>query len=133
MNRKIQREYAMNSIFQMELRKEYEFKAIENYIDEVIINEKEREYVKDIVKLFLEHKDSVDELIEKYLIDWKITRLPKVTLSILRLATTEILYFKDIPNVVSINEAIDLSKKFEDEESSKFINGVLGNLVNDLK
>jgi len=133
MNRKIQREYAMNSIFQMELRKEYEFKAIENYIDEVIINEKEREYVKDIVKLFLEHKDSVDELIEKYLIDWKITRLPKVTLSILRLATTEILYFKDIPNVVSINEAIELSKKFEDEESSKFINGVLGNLVNDLK
>ncbi len=72
---------------------------------------------------------TIDYNIEKHLKEWKINRLPKVTLSILRLAMGEIDYMEDIPNSVAINEAVELAKKYGGEDDAPYVNGVLGAYV----
>ncbi|BEP28994.1 transcription antitermination factor NusB [Helicovermis profundi] len=129
MSRKLAREYAMNSLFQMEIKNEFEYELIEKYINNVTNQNKEKLYIKNVVNFFLINKVDIDKTITENLKDWDIERLPKVDLSILRLAITELFYADDIPNKVAINEAIELSKKFGDEESSNFVNGVLGSII----
>ena len=80
-----------------------------------------------------EHKNELDERISAYLKKgWKLSRISKVSLAILRLAVYEILYMDDIPVSVSINEAVELSKKFSVQDDTSFINGVLGSIVKEL-
>lgn len=74
------------------------------------------------------HEAAIDEMIEKYIRGWKIGRLSKVALSALRLSVYEILFEEEIPNSVSINEAVELAKKYGGAEDAPFINGVLGSL-----
>ena len=74
------------------------------------------------------HEAVIDEMIEKYIRGWKIGRLSKVALSTLRLSVYEILFEEEIPNSVSINEAVELAKKYGGAEDAPFINGVLGSL-----
>ena len=74
-------------------------------------------------------KISIDEHIQNNIEGWDIHRLARVDLSILRIAIYELLYRDDIPVQVSINEAIEISKKYSTEDSSKFINGILGGFV----
>ncbi len=76
-----------------------------------------------------ENKDAIDELINTFTKGWKTARMPKVDLAILRLAVGEILYQEALPPQVSINEAVNIAKKYSTEESGKFINGVLGAIV----
>lgn len=75
-----------------------------------------------------EHTPEIDALIRELAINWSIERMPKVDLSILRIAIYEMLYRKDIPESVSINEAVELAKRFGGERSSAYINGMLGTL-----
>ena len=72
-------------------------------------------------------KKEIDELADKYLVDWKIERLNKVDKAILSIGIYE-LVFTDIPSIVAINEAVELSKKYSDEAVTKMINGVLDNI-----
>ncbi len=78
-----------------------------------------------IVKKFIESKDKIDEMIKKHSKGWDVDRLMKIDRDILRISITELLYFEDIPASVSINEAVELAKKYGSEESSCFINGIL--------
>ncbi|MDY6952796.1 MAG: transcription antitermination factor NusB, partial [Thermodesulfobacteriota bacterium] len=73
-------------------------------------------------------QDEIDRLIERYSDNWKITRMSGVDRNLLRLAVYELLYCEDIPPRVSINEAIDIGKKFGTEHSSAFINGILDSI-----
>jgi transcription antitermination factor NusB len=86
-------------------------------------------YLKEVFDSFLLNRDNIDDIIQKSSTSWDIKRIAKVDLSILRVAITEILYLSDIPDKVSINEAIDLAKKYGDENSYKFVNGLLGKIV----
>ena len=88
-------------------------------------------YMKNLINKFFENKENVDGLINKYAKNWTVDRLAKVDLSIIRLAITEILYSDDVPTKVSINEAIELSKRYCDEKSPSFINGILGSVVSE--
>ena len=72
--------------------------------------------------------EDIDSTIEKYLNNWELDRLSKITLSILRLCTCELLYFDDIPKSVSMNEYIEISKKYDEEKSSSFVNGIINNI-----
>ncbi|MVB12986.1 Transcription antitermination protein NusB [Caprobacter fermentans] len=75
------------------------------------------------------NESTLDETIESFTRGWKVSRLSKVSLSILRLAVYEMLYEKDIPISVSINEAVELAKKYGTAEDAPFVNGVLGSLA----
>ena len=76
-----------------------------------------------------EHQRELDELISRFSLKWSKNRLSRVALSLLRLASYEMLYEKDIPVSVSINEAVELAKKYGGDDDSAFINGVLGGLA----
>lgn len=87
------------------------------------------EFAENIVKAVFDNIETIDEKISLYLRSWTLDRIPKVDLAVLRLAAGEILYIDDIPDKVSANEAVELTKKYSGEERAKFINGVLGNLI----
>lgn len=82
-----------------------------------------------LFKQTYEKLSEIDAVIEKYAIGWKIDRLSKVTLSVLRLAICEILFVDSIPQGVSANEAVELAKKYATADDAAFINGVLGSFI----
>lgn len=91
------------------------------------------DYVKTVFFGSDENKAEIDAAIERHLMGWKKSRISPVSMAILRLAAYEMLYLSDIPKKVSINEAIELAKKFDDEKSYSFVNGVLNALAADNK
>ena len=92
-------------------------------------NVKACDFARRLVGGVLLHKADIDLLIESATDHWKLTRMPRVDLNILRLATYELLFCPDIPHNVSIDEAIEVSKRFGSEDSATFINGVLDHVA----
>ena len=131
MSRKLSREFAMKLIFQMEFQKEDRdeqfMAALED--SETKLSDKDSAYVKDIVFGVYQNVDEIDEVIEQNSKGWKLQRISRVDLSILRLCIYEIKFRDDIPLSVSINEAVELAKKYGAEDSSAFINGILSNVT----
>ena len=132
MNRTAIRESAFKLIYSLEIQKQDNLKEqIDLYFEsENIENKDAREYIEDAVLGIEEHKEEILGLIEKNLkSDWKIDRISKIDLSILKLAIYEIQY-KDIPFKVVINEAVELAKKYGEDSSKNFVNGILASIVN---
>lgn len=100
--------------------------------DEIILNAEEGRELKiapfayQLAKNTIEKIEVLDEYVEQFSTKWKKNRLSRVSLSVLRLALYEMLYEESIPESVSINEAVELAKKFGGEEDSAFVNGLLG-------
>ncbi len=92
-------------------------------------NEKYAEYIKSIVCGVADHAPELDDFIATYAKGWSFDRIPLVAAAIMRVAMYEVLYRKDIPNSVAINEAVEIAKKYETPETVKFINGILGTFV----
>lgn len=92
-------------------------------------NEKQSKYIRRLVSGVSEHAAELDSYIAKYAKGWNFDRIPLVASAIMRVAMYEILYMPDIPNGVSINEAVEIAKKYETSETVKFINGILGTFV----
>lgn len=129
MGRKQAREGAMRLLFQMESNNDYTDEALELYLGNFEYDEGEIQYIKDSMKTIRDNLEEIDRNIISHLEGWSIYRLAKVDLAVLRVAIYEILYRKDIPIEVSINEAIEIVKKYSAEDSFKFVNGVLGGFV----
>ena len=110
----------------------YEGTNLEYDVDDMIKEqlEVENEFVFDCVHGVLNHRDELTTLSNKYLKDWKLNRLSKVDQAILLLGIYELNY-TDTPSIVSINEAIELSKKYSDESVTKMINGVLDKIYHE--
>lgn len=131
MNRTEIREQAFKLIYSLEIqKKEEKEEAIELYIESNNITDKNAiEYIRDAVFGIEKNKKVIIENIEKNLkADWKIDRISKIDLSILKLAIYEIKY-KDIPFKVVINEAVELAKKYGEDNSKNFVNGILASVV----
>ncbi len=94
---------------------------------------KENKYIKSVFFGVCDKKSELDEVIFKHAVGWKPERLQKVSASILRLALYEMLYMEDIPANVSINEALELAKKFDDDNARPFINGVLNAVMKSIE
>jgi len=92
-------------------------------------NKKQEAYIRSVVTGVYDHFAELDSYISKYAIGWSFHRIPRVAAAIMRVAMYEILYRSDIPNSAAINDAVELSKSYEDEELTKFINGILGSFV----
>ena len=86
------------------------------------------QYLKQVCFGVEEKKDELDALIEQNAVGWRLARIGKVDLSILRLALYEMRYREDVPGSVAINEAVELSKKYSEKKSRQFINGILGSV-----
>jgi len=84
-----------------------------------------KDFANLLIKGAIENLDKIDSQISKFAENWEISRMAVVDRNILRLASYELLFLKDIPSKVSINEAVELAKKYSGEESSKFVNGIL--------
>lgn len=97
--------------------------VVRSNLDEV------KDYAVKIVKTFIDNKDKTDAQIKKHSRGWDIERLVKIDRNILRIAITEILFFEDVDVKISANEAVELAKKYSCNESSKFINGILGQVI----
>ena len=117
----------MELLFGMTLSKNTLEETIETFIEDYEMNLKtiDLEYIKGILAKVEENITVIDQKIEEALTNWKIDRVSKVNISILRLAIAEMLYVEDVPEKVAINEAIELTKKYSDEKSVSFVNGVL--------
>lgn len=125
MNRYKAREQAFIIIFQKLFTKDLSTSELFDFGVSVGIFE-EDEFSENIIKLIDTNQEEIDGLIEISSIGWTIGRLPKVSLAVLRLAVCEMLYIDDIPTGVSINEAVELAKKYATPEDASYINGVLG-------
>jgi len=86
-------------------------------------------YIRKLVAGIDQHGYELDQYIEKYAVGWKFARIPLVAAAIMRLAMYEILYMPEIPDGAAINEAVELTKKYESDEVVRFVNGVLGTFV----
>ncbi|MGI5998358.1 MAG: transcription antitermination factor NusB [Lutispora sp.] len=97
------------------------------------ISRKHKEFLNKIVRGTLENIESIDKVIKSSLKSWSMERIAKVDLTILRMAIYELLYAKDVPASVVINEAVELGKVFGNDDSGSFINGVLGRVVREME
>lgn len=103
-----------------------------DYSVEEVIKENDKEgntFVRDIVFGVIEKEKIIDELINKYLVNWNIERLGNIDKAIFRMSAYELL-FTNTPHIVSINEGIELSKKFSDEKVTSMLNAVLDEILN---
>lgn len=132
MGRKAAREGAMRLLFQMEVNEDYSDEAKSLFLENFEYDEMETKYIDEAHISIMKNIETIDKYIEENLEGWSIYRLAKVDLAVLRIAIYEILFRKDIPIEVSINEAIEIVKKYSNYDSFKFINGVLGGFVRGL-
>ncbi|MBR5528400.1 MAG: transcription antitermination factor NusB [Clostridia bacterium] len=89
-------------------------------------------YISEVYFGVAEKVDELDEIIKNCSLKWKLERISRVSMSILRIAVYELLYMSDIPNEVSINEAVEMAKKYDSDDSYTFVNGVLGAVVTNI-
>ena len=122
------RENLMKMIYQMGVQEDFSAEEYEKFTA-LQADSQITEYFVNGYRAAASNLKEIDELIDRYSVRWKTSRLPKVDLAILRLALAEICYLTDIPVSVTINEAVELAKKYSTEKSSKFINGVLGTIL----
>lgn len=128
MTRKEERELAFTLIFEKIFNDELTIEEIFNNAVEARLIE-ENTFAFSLAQLTYEHCEEIDAIINENSVGWRVSRLPKVSLAIMRLALCEILYVPSIPRGVSINEAVELAKKFATQEDAAFINGILGKYV----
>ena len=96
-----------------------------NLFENVDLDENDIAYVKAVVGAYELNHEIIDQAIELSSANWKLSRMPRADLSIMRLAICEMMYCNDVPARVAINEAINLSKRYCEDDSASFINGVL--------
>ena len=132
MNRSAIRENAFKLIYSLEIQKEQNIKEqIELFIESNEIKDiQAQKYIKDVILGIQEKQETILKNIEQNLkAEWKLNRISKIDLSILKLAIYEIKY-NEIPYKVAINEAVELAKKYGEDKSKNFVNGVLASIVN---
>lgn len=128
MSRKLAREMAVCFLFQVEFQKENIKEQVEDFLDSYGEASYDKDYFLEIINGVLNSLKEVDELIDARATDWTIDRIAKMDLPILRVAVYEMKHREDIPIGVSINEAVELAKKYGSDDSPRFINGILGKI-----
>ncbi len=121
------RECALQILYQHEMNpepladvlKDFWVRQEESFSDEV------RAFAEKLAQGTLEHQSEIDQALERCADNWELSRMAMIDRNVMRLATYELLYLADVPPKVTLNEAVNLAKKFSQEESGKFVNGVL--------
>lgn len=119
------RELVLRYLYQVEQLKKKSTSDLELFLKENRADESLSKFVRELVNLIEDHAVEIDQQIEKNSKNWKISRMSLIDRSLLRMGVAEILFANQIPAKVSMNEAIEIAKKYGTEESSSFINGIL--------
>ena len=126
--RTLAREYALQLLYQIDITHEGYDAALNNFWQahsEENVGEEIKNFTNELVKGTLENLEAIDARIVQHATNWQLKRMAAVDRNILRLASFELMFRDDIPSKVSINEAIELAKKYSGQEASKFVNGIL--------
>jgi N utilization substance protein B len=130
MSRKIARELAFQILFQVDVGKNKWQEVLARTLSEATeLPEQSREFLTVLVRGTMEHQAQVDEAIAKYAREWTVDRMANTDRNILRMAMFELAYLSDVPTGATVNEAVELAKRYGDVDSGKFINGILGELI----
>jgi N utilization substance protein B len=119
------REYALQALYYIDIRRDDSPEALELYCSSFAPSTPAIPFFTRLVEGILKTRPRLDAAIERYSNNWKVSRMSCVDRNIMRIAVYELLYCQDIPTKVSINEAVDIAKKFGTEESGAFVNGVV--------
>ena len=129
MTRHAAREEAFKIIFQVDLGKNSWSETLSRNLKDLSLSEESRLFLKQLVEGTMTHLVEIDAEISKYAQEWKLDRMLSTDRNILRMALFELKYQKDIPAGVTVNEAVELAKVYGDDDSGRFINGILGNII----
>lgn len=130
--RRRSREFALQVLYQLEITKQDALEAMVQLRENFSPEEGEDEFTKRIVLGVMEHRQEIDRLIEERSENWRLERMTIIDRNILRIAIFELLYCSEIPPKVTLNEAIDLGKRYGSDESGSFINGILDRIQNEV-
>ena len=131
MSRSELREHIFRMLFRIEFNNEAEMSEQETLYFDLLddFSEKEQEYILNKYRAIKERVEEIDNLLNELSEGWKTTRMNRVDLTILRLATYEIKWDEDVPAGVAINEAVELAKRYSSDQGPSFVNGVLAKVV----
>jgi transcription antitermination protein NusB len=124
-NRRKGRELALQALYQIEITGDASDAAVELFLSHFEGSAEAKEFARRLVSGVVSQQAEIDRLIQQSADHWKLLRMAKVDLMILRMATYELIYCPDIPLNVSLDEAIEIGKRFGSDDSATFINGVL--------
>ena len=128
------RELALQALYAHEVGKHEPLKVIQDQLEPELKSDSELlDFGRRLVEQTILHEAESDPLIEKHTRNWKLERIALIDRLILRMAVTEFIYFEDIPEKVSLNEAIEIAKLFSTPKSGVFINGILDAILTELK
>ena len=126
------RESALQVLYQIDVTQRSAEEALFLFWNNFTFDEESRSFCESLVRGVTKHYDDINALVERYAEHWKMSRMTWIDRNILRMAVYELLYCQDVPPKVTINEAVDLGKKFGSEDSGAFINGILDRITQDL-
>jgi transcription antitermination protein NusB len=129
MKRRLAREKAFQSLFQIEVSDI----SVEEAMEHVLEGEPSDDFLNEIVNGTVENKAEIEKFLTPYLEKWSFSRLANVERVVLQMAAYEWLYMEEVPKNVTLNEAIETAKIFGGEEAGRFVNGVLGKIISDIR
>ena len=130
--RRRSREFALQVLYQLEITKQEALRTLAQFQEHFSEGVERDDFVERLVLGVSEHRKEIDRLIERYSENWRLDRMNMIDRNILRMAAFELLYCEDIPPKVTLNEAIDLGKRYGTDESGSFINGILDRIQNEV-
>lgn len=123
-NRRESREFVFKLLYESGFHEDAELQEVYKTALEERGTE-ENDYIKTVFFGVCEKRSEIDEIIRKNSIGWKVDRISRIALAVMRLSTYEMLYMSDIPSNISINEALELIKRYDEESARTFVNGIL--------
>ena len=129
--RRESREFVLEILYQLDITRQDAIQTMAQLRDHFSKKEKKDGFAERIVLGVFEHSQEINKLIEQYSENWRLDRMSIIDRNILRMATFELLYCEDIPHKVTLNEAIELGKRYGSEDSGSFINGILDRIQNE--
>ena len=130
--RRKSREFALQVLYQLDITQQDVNKTLAQFQDHFSGSDERDDFMEHLVNGVVGHCQEIDRLIEKYSENWRLDRLNMIDRTILRIAIFELIYCEEIPPKVTLNEAIELGKRFGSEDSGSFINGILDRIQKDV-
>jgi N utilization substance protein B len=129
--RRSSRELALKFLYQSEFNEGHSEELLSQFIDQVASKDGVGDYMRKLVVAIFSHRDEIDSAIQKYSEHWALDRMTLIDRNILRMGVCELVYLDSVPPKVAINEAVEIAKKFGNDDSPDFINGVLDHIFRD--